>query len=125
MKRMTTARKRVRGYGAAGAGTGHFIQQRVSAIALFVLMPVFVISFALSGAPDADAARAWLGSPFGALVTLLTMSAALYHSRIGVQVIIEDYIHRTTTKAALLIANTFLVAGLWLAGVYALLTLAL
>jgi succinate dehydrogenase / fumarate reductase membrane anchor subunit len=125
MSRMTTPRKRVRGFGAAGTGTGHFLQQRVSAIALFVLMPVFVISFALSGAPDADATRAWLGSPFGALVTLLTMSAALYHGRLGVQVVIEDYIHKTTTKAALLIANTFLVAGLWLAGVYALLTLAL
>jgi succinate dehydrogenase / fumarate reductase membrane anchor subunit len=125
MSRMTTPRKRVRGFGAAGSGTGHFLQQRVSAIALFVLMPVFVIAFALSGAPDADATRAWLGSPFGALVTLLTMSAALYHGRLGVQVVIEDYIHKTTTKAALLIANTFLVAGLWLAGVYALLTLAL
>lgn len=125
MSRMTTPRKRVRGLGAAGSGTGHFLQQRVSAIALFLLMPAFVLGLAFSGAPDADATRAWLGSPFGALVTLLTMSAALYHSRLGVQVVIEDYIHKTTTKAALLIANTFLVAGLWLAGVYSLLTLAL
>ena len=125
MKPMTTPRKRVRGYGAAGAGTGHFIRQRVSAIALFVLMPVFVVALTLSGAPDAAASRAFFGSPFGALVTLLTMSAALYHGRLGIQVIVEDYIHKTTTKAALLIINTFLAAGLWLAGVYALLTLAL
>lgn len=123
--RMTTARKSVRGYGAAGSGTGHFIQQRVSAIALFILMPLFVFGLGLSGAPDPDATRAWLGSPYGALVTLLTMSAALYHGRLGVQVVIEDYIHKTATKATLLIASTFLVAGLWLAGVWSLLTLAL
>lgn len=123
--RMTTARKSVRGHGAAGSGTGHFIQQRVSAIALFVLMPLFVFGLGLSGAPDPDATRAWLGSPYGALVTLMTMSAALYHGRLGVQVVIEDYIHKTATKATLLIASTFLVAGLWLAGVWSLVTLAL
>lgn len=125
MTRMTTPRKRVRGYGAAGAGTGHFLQQRISAIALFLLMPVFVFGLAFSGAPDPDQTRAWLGSPLGALVTLLTMSAALFHMRLGVQVIIEDYIHKTSTKATLLIGNTFLAAGLWLTGVYSLLTLAL
>lgn len=123
--RMTTARKSVRGYGAAGAGTGHFIQQRVSAIALFILMPLFVFGLGVSGAPDPDATRAWLGSPFGALITLLTLSVVLYHGRLGVQVVIEDYIHKTSTKAALLIANTFVTAGLWLAGAYALITLAL
>ena len=125
MNTMVTPRKRVRGSGAAGSGTGHFIQQRISAIALFILMPVFVWGLAVSGAPDPDAARAFFGSPFGAIISLLTMSAALYHGRLGVQVVIEDYIHKTTTKATLLIVNIFLVAGLWLAGVYSLLTLAL
>ena len=125
MSGMMTPRKRVRGYGAAGSGTGHFIQQRVSAIALFILMPIFVITLGLAGAPDPYASRAFFGSPLGALVSLLTMSAALYHGRLGVQVVIEDYIHKTSTKATLLIVNTFLAAGLWLAGVYSLLTLAL
>ncbi|MEE2565569.1 succinate dehydrogenase, hydrophobic membrane anchor protein [Hyphobacterium marinum] len=120
-----TPAKRINPHGAAHAGTGHFIAQRVSAIALAIVLPVFVVTLALSGAPDSFAARSYFASPFGAIVSLLTLTAALYHMRLGLQVVVEDYIHTVATRTALLVLNSLLAAGLWLAAAYALLTLAL
>ena len=75
--------------------------------------------------PDPAATRAFLASPAGAIVTLLTLTAAFFHMRIGIQEIVEDYIHKGGMKAVLLIGNTLLVLGLWLATVFALVKLAL
>lgn len=125
MSKFLTPAKRINPHGAAKAGTGHFIAQRVSAIALAIVMPVFVITLALSGAPDGYMARAYFASPFGAILSLLVVTAALYHMRLGLQVVIEDYIHSRGAKLALLTANTLLSAALFLAAAYALLTLAL
>ena len=115
---------RARGLGAAKSGTGHFIAQRVSAIALIVLVPLFTWSLAKHGFGDYNAAIAWIGSPLGAIVTLLTLTAAFYHMRLGLQVVIEDYIHKPGTKFALLLLNTFIAAGLWLATLWAVLSVA-
>ena len=120
-----TPAARVRGLGASGHGAAHFITQRVSAMALFVLLPIWLFMIAGSGAPAPDASLAFLSSPAGAVVTLLTLTASFYHMRLGLQVVIEDYITKSGTKTVLLIANTLLVAGLWLAAVFFLLTLAL
>ncbi|MHA6288017.1 succinate dehydrogenase, hydrophobic membrane anchor protein [Maricaulis sp. CAU 1757] len=120
-----TPTSQVRGMGTSGHAAAHWIAHRVSAIALFVLMPVFVWMLATSGAPDPAATRAFLASPWGAIVTLLTLTAAFFHMRMGIQEVIEDYISKTGTKAALLIGNTLLVAGLWLITVFALVKLAL
>tara|TARA_R110002072_G_scaffold282691_1_gene445689 strand:- start:245 stop:622 length:378 start_codon:yes stop_codon:yes gene_type:complete len=125
MSDFRTPAKRINPLGAAKAGTGHFIAQRVSAIALALILPIFVVTLALSGAPDGYMARAYFGSPFGAIVSLLTLTAALYHMRLGLQVIVEDYIHDHGAKTFLLVVNTLLTAGLWLAAAYAILTLAL
>lgn len=114
---------RVRGLGSAKSGTGHFIAQRVSAIALVILMPLFLLMLAKHGGSGYEAASAWVGSPFGAILTLLAMTAALYHMRLGLQVVIEDYIYKPGTKAALLILNTFVTAGLWIAVLYSVLAL--
>jgi succinate dehydrogenase / fumarate reductase membrane anchor subunit len=125
MKSMMTPAKRTNRLGSAKSGTHHFITQRVSAIALVIALPIFVIAFTFSGAPDADASRAFFGSAFGALITLITMIATLYHMRLGLQVVIEDYIHGAGLKFTLLIANTLITYGLMLAGAYALIRLAL
>lgn len=115
---------RVRGLGSAKSGTGHFITQRVSALALVVLMPLFLFSLAVNARAGYEAASAWIGSPFGAILTLLAMTAALYHMRLGLQTVVEDYIYKPATKAALLILNTFVTAGLWIAVLYSVLALA-
>ena len=124
MSDFRTPLARVRGLGSAQSGTGHFIAQRVSAIALVVLMPLFLIKLAKNAGAGYAEAAAWVGSPLGAILTLLAMTAALYHMRLGLQVVIEDYIYRPATKAALLILNTFVAAGLWIAVLYSVLALA-
>ena len=103
---------KARGLGSAKSGVGHFIAQRVSALALVILVPLFV--WAVASLPGADyaSAYAFVGSPYGAILTLLTLTAALYHMRLGLQVVIEDYIHKPMSKALLLIANTLICAGL-------------
>ena len=125
MKSMMTPAKRTNRLGSAKSGTRHFIAQRVSAVALAIALPLFVLALAFSGAPDPDAARAFFGSAWGALLTLITLTAALYHMRLGLQVVVEDYIHGAGLKFTLLIGNTLIAYGLWLAGVYALFRLAL
>ena len=124
MSDFRTPLARVRGLGSAKSGTGHFIAQRVSAIALVILMPLFLVKLAKNAGAGYVEAAAWVGSPFGAILTLLAMTAALYHMRLGLQTVIEDYISRTGTKAALLILNTFVAAGLWIAVLYSVLALA-
>jgi succinate dehydrogenase hydrophobic membrane anchor protein len=73
---------------------------------------------------DPEAARAAIGAPLGALVVLLTLTAAFYHMRLGLQVVIEDYITKPVTRAGLLIVNTLVTAGLWLTALYSILLIA-
>jgi succinate dehydrogenase / fumarate reductase membrane anchor subunit len=124
MSDFRTPLARARGLGAAKSGVGHFIAQRVSAIALLILIPIFLWSVAALPSGGYEAARAWVGSPLGALVMLLTLTAAFYHMRLGLQVVVEDYIHKPATKHILLIANTLIAAGLWIAALYAVITIA-
>ncbi len=119
MSDFRTPLARARGLGAAKSGVGHFIAQRVSAIALLILIPVFLWSVVTLPSGGYEAARDWIASPLGALVMLLTLTAAFYHMRLGLQVVIEDYIHKPATKHALLIANSLVSAGLWIAALYA------
>ena len=79
----------------------------------------------MSGAPDPAATRAFIASPAGAIVTLLTLTAGLAHMRSGMLEVIEDYIHKPFTKTVLVLANSFLAIGLWLVTAFALLKLAL
>lgn len=115
---------KVRGLGSAKEGAGHFIGQRVSAIALVVLVPLFLVSLLSATASGFDGARAWIGQPHNAILTLLATGAALYHMRLGLQTVIEDYIGRAVTRIGLLIANTFVALGLFVACAYSVFTLA-
>jgi len=124
MSDFRTPLARARGLGAAKSGVGHYITQRVSALALVILIPLFVWSIASLPSADYETARAWIGSPLGAILTLLTLTATFYHMRLGLQVFIEDYIHKPVTKALLLSANTLIAAGLWIAALYAVITVA-
>lgn len=114
---MSTDLRNVRGLGAAGAGTQHHIRQRVSAIALLFLVPWFIYSIIHACKSGYDGAIEWVSQPVSAILLILTLTAALYHMRLGMQTVIEDYISATGTKQALLILNTFATLALFVAAI--------
>ncbi len=110
---------RVRGLGSAKTGTAHFWHQRLTAVANVPLTIAFVlIVVALLGRNHA-AAQQILATPLVAIVMLLFIGSVTYHMRIGMQVIIEDYVHEETTKLALIMLNTFFAVAVALASAYA------
>ena len=116
---------KVRGLGSAKHGAGHFITQRVSAIGLLFLVPWFLISLIGATRGGYYAALAWASEPLNAVLTLLAVGAALYHMRLGMQVVIEDYIAKHGTKNVLLVLNTFICVVLFAAAAYAVLKIAI
>ena len=104
---MRTPLGKVRGLGSAKEGTDHFWRQRVTAVAN-VPLQLFFVGFLIkyNGAPYADVVAA-LGNPIVAVVMGLTIISALFHMRLGMQVIIEDYIPNEFQKVVLLMLNTF------------------
>jgi succinate dehydrogenase / fumarate reductase membrane anchor subunit len=120
---MRTPLGRVRGYGSAKSGTGHFIQQRLTAIANIPLtVGAVLIVISLIGHNQAAVAQI-LGSTLVAIVMLLFIISTFYHMKIGMQVIIEDYVHDERAKYALLILNTFFTIAAGFSSVYAILKL--
>ena len=118
MTEMRTSLRRVRGLGSAPEGTGHFWQQRLSAISNLVLITGFVILLiVLHDQPYAEV-RAALAHPLVGLLVALTVISFTYHMRLGMQVIIEDYIHGTT-KLPLLILNNFFAIAIAVASLFA------
>lgn len=115
---------KVRGLGAAKEGAHHFIGQRVSAIALLFLVPWFLITLLAAVRGGYEGAVEFVANPVNAVLILLTTGAALYHMRIGMQVVIEDYIAKTSTKMILLMLNTFVVVALFAAAAFSVLELA-
>jgi succinate dehydrogenase membrane anchor subunit len=110
---------RVRGLGSARSGTAHFWHQRLTAVANVPLTIAFVlIVVALLGRNHA-AAQQILGTPLVAIVILLFIGSVTYHMRIGMQVIIEDYVHEETAKLVLIMLNTFFAIAVALASAYA------
>lgn len=122
---LATDRNRIRGLGAAKSGTKHFWHQRVSGVALLGLTLFFIITLvSLAGASYASAV-ATLKNPLFGLTMLGFVLAGAYHMRLGMQVIIEDYMHAEGAKVVLLMLNTFFAAFIALAGAYALIRISL
>jgi succinate dehydrogenase / fumarate reductase membrane anchor subunit len=121
--KMSTPLGRVRGLGAAKSGTAEFWRQRLTAVANVPLSIAFVlIVVSLLGRNHAAAAQI-LGSPLVAIVMLLFIVSVTTHMRIGMQVVIEDYVHDEPAKLILLMLNTFFTFAVALASAYGILKL--
>ena len=121
--KMSTPLARVRGLGSAKSGTEQFWRQRLTAVANVPLSIAFVfIVIGLLGRNHAAVVQI-LGSPLVAVIMLLFILSITTHMRIGMQVIIEDYVHDEGHKFFLLIANTFFAFAVGLASAFAILTL--
>jgi succinate dehydrogenase / fumarate reductase membrane anchor subunit len=116
---------RVRGYGSAKSGTSHFWHQRVTAVANLILVSIFVvILISLLGRSHATVVQT-LGSPFVAIVMLLMVISIAYHMKIGMQVVIEDYVHDEKLKFLAIIGNTFFAFAMAACCIYALLKMSI
>ncbi|MEM5515721.1 succinate dehydrogenase, hydrophobic membrane anchor protein [Henriciella sp. AS95] len=104
-----------RGLGSAKSGTDHYIRQRVSAIALVFLVPWFLYAVIAASRSGYAGAVEFLSAPWNAILMILTLGAAFYHMRLGMQTVIEDYIAKAGMKQTLLILNTFVTLGLFAA----------
>jgi succinate dehydrogenase / fumarate reductase, membrane anchor subunit len=118
---MKTPFSRVHGLGTAHSGTGHFWMQRLTGIANLPLVIAFlVVMVSLVGASQASVI-ATISNPFVAMILFAALVSVLIHMRIGMQVIIEDYVHSELRKIVLLMANTFFTLAVGIAAVYAIL----
>ena len=116
---------RVLGSGSAKEGTEHWWMQRVTAIALALLVPWFLWSLLqLDGYAHGDL-ESWAGQPTNAVMLLLVSIVLAWHSMLGVQVVLEDYIHGPALKVVALILNKFAHVFLGVAAVLAVLSVAL
>jgi succinate dehydrogenase / fumarate reductase, membrane anchor subunit len=123
--RMRSPLGRAMGLGSAKEGVGHWWQQRMTAIALVPLGLWFVASLlAHVGSPYGQTA-AWLGSPLPAILMIVLIGATFYHAALGMQVVVEDYVHREWVKLGALIVLRLACLLLAVAGVFAVLHVAL
>jgi succinate dehydrogenase / fumarate reductase membrane anchor subunit len=119
-----TPLKKVLGLGSAHEGTGHFWRQRLTGLANLVLTTCFIILVvALVGRRYGEVSSI-IASPFVALILVLMILSIAVHMRIGMQVVIEDYIHGPALRPVLLILNTFFAFGVAAVSIFAILKLA-
>lgn len=115
---------RVRGMGSAKEGVQHWWMQRLTAIALVPLTLWLVISIVAHAGAGHAAVTAWMGQPIQAILMILLVVGGYYHAKLGMQVIIEDYVHNEGMKFAALIGLKLLTVALGVASVFAILKLA-
>lgn len=116
---------KVLGSGSAREGTGHWWAQRVSAVALTLLGLWFLWSLTrLDGISQAQVMQ-WIGEPWNSVMLLLLCPTLAWHSSLGIQVIIEDYVHGPLLKVSSLLLNRYVHAFVALAAAYAVLRISL
>jgi succinate dehydrogenase / fumarate reductase membrane anchor subunit len=97
-----TDRKRAVGMGSAKTGTDHFWAMKVSSFGLLLLIPLFVFTFGPMLGESHEAVIAYFARPFPAIVAGLTIAVTMMHFKKGVQTLVEDYVHGTAQKVAIL-----------------------
>lgn len=116
---------RVLGLGSAKDGTDHFVSQRISAVALALLGSWFMVAmFRLDSMAYLDVMR-FVAVPMNTVLLALLCITIAYHSSLGVQVVIEDYVHKSGVKVISLLASRFAHVFLGVASVYAILRIGL
>ena len=94
---------RVRGLGSAKDGTHHWWTQRLTAIALVPLTVWFVVSILMLAGTDRGAVADWLGNPLTAGLLVMLIVVTFQHGLLGLQVVIEDYVHNVAWKIGLIV----------------------
>ena len=113
-----TDRKRAAGLGSAKSGTLHHWRMMVSAVALLILVPMFVFTFGRAVGMTHDEALAYYARPFPAIVAALTIAVGFHHFAQGIRTAIEDY-SRGVTRKALVVVITCLSYGAGAVGLFA------
>ena len=111
MENYRTPLRRARGLGSAKHGVSHWIAERVTSIALVPLVLWAIFGVIRLAGSDYYGAVAWIAQPVNAVLMVLLTAVSFLHMHGGMRVIVEDYIHKTLTKTALLLLNLF-VCGL-------------
>lgn len=115
---------RVLGLGAAGGGTGHWLAQRLTAVALLPLTLWFAFSLVRLPAMDFYSVNAWVADPWHALLLVFLVIALVYHSSLGTQVVAEDYLHQPAVRVVVLTGLRLGHIALGIGGVFAVLLIA-
>ena len=120
---LRTPLARARGLGSAKAGVHHWWAQRLTAIALIPLVVWFAISLVMMSGAKYEVVPAGIGSPVVMVLLILTIAVGLHHAQLGIQVVIEDYVHSDGFKLALIVLVRFLAVLFGLAAVVAILSI--
>jgi succinate dehydrogenase / fumarate reductase membrane anchor subunit len=125
MTDLRTPLARARGLGSGKTGTSHFWYQRVTAVALMLLVPWLVWMLAGMAGGDVESVRATLARPWNAILLAAFSVAMFWHAKLGMQVVIEDYVHTRGVEITLHLLNMFLCTLGAIASVYAIARIAL
>ena len=116
---------RVRGLGSSNEGVAHWWAQRMTAVALVPLLIWFVASICAMTGADYDAVRAWVATPLVSILLVLLAIAVFHHAQLGLQVVIEDYVHAEWLKIVSIALVKFAAIGLAVATVFSIVKIAL
>ena len=120
---MRTPLGKVRNLGSARSGTSDFFRQRITAVAMILLIvPAIVVIMTILGRNQAASSQI-LGNPLVAIIMILFIIASCWHMKIGMQVVLEDYIHDEKLKLALIVGNHFFCWSVGLVSIYAIVKL--
>ena len=118
---LRTPLSRARGLGSAKQGVHHWWAQRITAVALIPLVMWFAISLIMMSGADYAVVRAWIGSPVVMVLLTLTIVIGLHHGQLGMQEVVEDYVHGEGMKLALIVLLRFTAVFFGLAAIVAIL----
>ncbi len=116
---------RVRGLGSAKSGTHHWLTSRITAIGNLVLMTWLITSLVTGDLSNVDSVKRWLSQPTAAVPMLLLAVSMFTHLRLGLTVLIEDYVHGEALKLASLLALTFFAWGGMIFAIFSVASIAL